>query len=241
MARLGILGLGLGLTAAALSAAIYVLGALEPSPAPPQAGPEAASSAPAAPDNAVEAPALTPAAAADQAPQAGPPVWRVDAEASSIGFGFTFSDIESGDTRFNGHFNRWRADIRFDPDNLAASTARVVIETGSAVDGVALHERSLPTEPWFNVAASPTATFRAAEFRHRGGPNYEARGELTLRGRTRNVTLPFTLAIAGNRAVMNGRTTIDRTDFDIGEGTEADEMISRDVEVIVHIEATRAP
>ena len=71
------------------------------------------------------------------------------------------------------------------------------------------------------------------------GTTPEARGELTLRGRTRNVTLPFTLVITGNRAVMNGRTTIDRTDFGIGADTDADDMISRDVEVVVHVEAVR--
>lgn len=241
MVRLGILGVGLGLTGVALAAAIYVLGALDVTPAAP--GPVSSASevaeAPTAGDTPPLAEILTPTAE-DQAGSAGPAVWRVDPDASSIGFAFTFSDIESGDTRFNGRFNRWRADIRFDPENLEASTARVVIEMASAVDGVALHERNLPTEPWFNVAADPTATFRAAEFRHRGGANYEARGELTLRGRTRNVTLPFTLAITGDRAVMNGRTTIDRTAFDIGDGADADEMISRDIEVIVRIEAARA-
>lgn len=233
--RLGILGVGLGLTGVALAAAVYVLGALEVTPAAPA---PASSEVAAADTPAAEPPTLAPVG--DQAGPAGPPVWRVDSDASSIGFAFTFSDVESGDTRFNGRFNRWRADIRFDPDNLEASTARVVIEMASAVDGVTLHERNLPTEPWFNVAANPTATFRAAEFRHRGGANYEARGELTLRGRTRNVTLPFTLAITGDRAVMNGRTTIDRTAFDIGDGADAEEMISRDVEVIVRIEAVRA-
>lgn len=157
-------------------------------------------------------------------------------------FAFSFADAESGDnTRFEGRFNRWRADIRFDPENLEASSARVTIELASAVDGVALHERNLPTAPWFNVTATPNATFHATSFRHRSGANYEARGELTIRGRARNITLPFTLNIEGNRAIMDGRTTIDRNDFDIGKDTEADDMISREVEVILHVEAVRAP
>lgn len=91
-----------------------------------------------------------------------------------------------------------------------------------------------------HVAATPNATFHATSFRHRSGANYEARGELTIRGRARNITLPFTLNIEGNRAVMDGRTTIDRNDFDIGKDTEADDMISREVEVILHVEAVRA-
>jgi cytochrome b561 len=241
--RLGILGGGLGLTAVALAAAIYVLGDLEVTPAaaaPEQHETSTAGAPPAlAPGDQA---AVTPVAAegADAAaPAAGPAVWRVDPRASSIGFGFTFSDEDSGASHFDGRFSRWRADIRFDPNNLPASSARVVIEMASAADGVALHERNLPTEPWFNVAANPTATFRATEFRHRSGDNYEARGELTLRGRSRNVTLPFTLAITGDRAVMSGRTTIDRTAFGVGSDTEADDMISKDVTVSIHIEAAR--
>jgi len=238
--RLGILGGGLGLTAVAFAAAIYVLGDLEVTPAAAAPDQHTASMAVEPPALAPsEQAAVTPVAAEGAAPAAGPAVWRVDQRASSIGFGFNFSDADSGDAHFDGRFSRWRADIRFDPNNLPASSARVVIEMASAADGVALHERNLPTEPWFNVAASPTATFRATEFRHRSGDNYEARGELTLRGRSRNVTLPFTLAINGDRAVMNGRTTIDRTAFGVGNDTEADDMISHDVTVSVHIVAVR--
>lgn len=235
--RLALLGGGLGLTAVALAAAIYVLGGLETQPAPgaeqAPASIEAQAPAPAAP----EAEALAPAPAAPGAP----PAWRVDAGASAIRFAFSFNDEDAGETtRFEGRFNRWRADIRFDPDNLEASSARVVIELASAVDGVPLHERTLPTEPWFNVPAHPSATYSVREFRRRGGDRYEARGELSLRGRNREVRLPFTLTISGDRAVMDGSASIDRRDFDIGVGSEADELISREVEISVHVEAERA-
>jgi len=39
---------------------------------------------------------------------------------------------------------------------------------------------------------------------------------------------------------MDGRTSLNRRDFDIGKDSDADDMISRDVEVIVHVEASRS-
>src|SRR5262245_29564641 len=244
--RLGILGTGLGLTAVALTAVIYTLGTLGPAPAatPPPTSAAVAPVTP-APTPAAGADTASPAVSApiaDQAPApaAGPAVWRVDSAARSLGFGFSFSDPDSGNAHLDGRFNRWRADIRFDPNNLAASSAQVTIELASAVDGVALHERNLPTEQWFNVPAAPTATFHTTSFTHSTGNNYQAHGELTVRGRSRNLTLPFTLAITGNRAVMNGRTTIDRAAFGVGAGSDADDTISHNVDVVVHIEAVRA-
>lgn len=231
--RLLVLGGGLGLTAVALAAALFTLANAPGSePAPQSAPAEQSAEAPAALAPAEEAPTPAPGEA---------PAWRINQSASSLAFAFTFEDADSGEsTRFEGRFTRWQADIRFAPDNLEASGVSVTIELASAVDGVALHERSLPTAEWFNVAVTPTATFRADEFRHHGGENYEARGELTLRGRSRDLTLPFTLRIEGDRAVMDGRTSLNRRDFDIGKDSDADDMISRDVEVIVHVEASRS-
>jgi cytochrome b561/polyisoprenoid-binding protein YceI len=235
--RLAVLGFGLSLTAVAIAVALFALfGGTGAAPAPQprstieivEPGAPAPATAPSGEPN-----AITPA------PEGAAPAWRVNAASSSIGFAFSLDD-GSGANRIQGRFTRWRADIRFDPANLDRSSALVTIETASATTGVSAQDSALPTAPWFDAASHPTATFRASEFRRRG-QGYEARGTLTIKGRDRNVGLPFTLIIDGDTAVMNGAITIDRRDFDIGEGTEADDMVSRDVEVTVRVEATRAP
>ncbi len=239
-ARLALLGGGMSLLTIAMGLALFTIAKLDPVPHERAAEPRSAISITddAAPATATEAnslPQSTPAAA----PQ-GASLWQVDAARSTIGFGFTYSDPEAGDTRFDGRFTRWRADIRFDPDHLDASSVLVTIETASATDGVPLHDRALTGPEWFNSAAHPTATFSANQFRRRQGDAYEARGELTIRGRNRTVTLPFTLSIVEDHASMRGQVTIDRRDFDVGKDTDADDMISRDVDIIIRIEATRA-
>lgn len=241
-ARLAIIGGGVALTGVALAAALFALTSTSAPPAPQEASvieiaapgetPQAAASQEASPEL---APSPTPTPTAPGAPS----VWRVDAAASSVAFTYVYTD-ESGETPMNGRFTRWRADIRFDPENLAASMANVTIETASAETGAPYHNSTLPTSPWFNSAVHPNATFRTTEIRRRDG-GYEARGDLTIRGQTRAARLPFTLNINGDRATMNGRVSIDRRDFGIGADAEGDDMIGRDVTIVVNVIATRAP
>jgi cytochrome b561/polyisoprenoid-binding protein YceI len=178
--------------------------------------------------------AATPAAA----PAAGgaPSAWTVDRAASSIAFSGTHAGIA-----FEGRFRVWRADIRFDPNDLERSSASVTIETGSASDGVALHDQTLTGGEWFDVANHPNASFRTTSIRARGGNAYEARGTLTIKGRPMEARLPFTLTISGGRATMDGALSIDRRDANLGMASDPDaEYVSREIAVRVHVEATRA-
>lgn len=166
-----------------------------------------------------------------------PSAWRVDTRSSNVAFGYTYED-ESGATDFNGRFTSWRADIRFDPDNLDASSVVVTIQTASASTGVTAHDGALPGAEWFDAAAHPTATFRTTRIRASEGGGYEARGDLTIKGETRRVDLPFRLTINGDRAAMTGTLTLDRRDFGVGAGA-ADDLISREIRINVRVDADR--
>ena len=165
-----------------------------------------------------------------------PAAWRVERGASAI----SFTGMHAG-VPFEGRFATWSADIRFDPDNLAASSARVTIATGSAADGVPLHDQSLPQTEWFDAARHPNATFQTTSIRARGDGVYEARGVLTIKGRAVDANLPFTLGIAGDRATMDGTARITRREADLGMSSDPDaEYVSAEIAVRVHVEARRA-
>jgi cytochrome b561/polyisoprenoid-binding protein YceI len=229
-ARLFTLGAGLGLVtvaAIALISAALTLG--NGAPAAPAPHEQQAAVSPAAP-----AAAVVPASAAP-ATLGAPSAWRVDQSKSSIRFSGTHAGVA-----FNGRFSDWRADIRFDPNNLDASTATVTIQTGSASDGVTLHDQSLPGAEWFDVANHPTATFRTERI-ERHGDGYRARGTLTIKGRPVDVRLPFTLTINGDSAVMDGEMSLRRRDADLGMESDPDaEWVSEDIDIAVHVEAARA-
>lgn len=237
--RAAVLGVGLSLVVVSAVAAVFTVASLNTTPAarPPSSFEVVENETPA--PTAPEATAVAPTDPAAPVAPARPSAWTVDARSSTIGFGYAYED-ENGSTPISGRFTRWRADIRFDPDNLDASSAVVRITMGSASTGIAAHDGALPSSEWFGTDAHPTAEFRTTRIRSRGGNQYEARGRLTIKGQSRDVDLPFTLSIDGNRASMRGQTTIDRHDFGIGDGGTGDDLISREVTITVRVDADRA-
>ncbi len=226
--RLAVLGGGLALVAVAVIALGFsaVQIASRAAPAAPYTIEIAEPEAPLAPETTL---------APDPAP-AGVTAWRVDQRSSAITFAYVYED-ESGSTDFNGRFARWRADIRFDPDDLDGSSVVVTLDTGSAITGIAAHDGALPGPEWFDASAHPVATFRSTRFRARDG-GYEVDGDLTIKGETRSIDMPFRLTIEGDRAAATGTIEIDRRDFGIGEGS-GDDLISRDIEISWRVDADR--
>ena len=138
------------------------------------------------------------AATAQEAPR-----WVVDQAHSQLGFS---SQVEG--QGFDGHFEHWDADIRFDPKALAASKVVVTVETGSMVSGDVQRDQSAKSGEWFAAAMFPKATFTTRSIKDLGGGKYEAAGDLTIRGMTLPVELPFSLDIAGDQAKLSGQTTV---------------------------------
>jgi polyisoprenoid-binding protein YceI len=163
------------------------------------------------------------------------PIWAVDQAGSKLGF----SGVMSGDG-FAGVFHRWNAQIAFDPKSLATSKVAVTVDVASAVTGDADRDQALPTGDWFSAATQPRATFVSTAFKDLGAGKYLASGDLTLRGVKRPVTLPFTLAIAGDTAKMNGTVVLDRTAFGIGQGRwKTGDVVATKVTVTIALTAHR--
>lgn len=140
----------------------------------------------------------------------------------------------------DGRFGRWRAAIRFSPDELAKSTIRVTVDLASADTSDSQRDDSLKSSDFFDVGAHPNAVFTARDIRHLGGEKYEARGTLDLRGTSKPATLRFTLRIDGDRARVSGTARIDRTAFGVGQGEWAGtDAIAAAVDIAFSFDATR--
>jgi polyisoprenoid-binding protein YceI len=168
----------------------------------------------------------------------GPPNWELDREASSIRFRAT-----QNDKSFEGSFGRWNAGIILNPEMPEQEgEIEAVIDLASADAGASDRNEALPGEGWFNTALHPTATFRSAMITATGEGSYVADGTLTIKGVSRDVSMPFTLTIdEAGRAAADGSVMLDRSDFGIGRGEfEDDRWVGYEVEVLLHMEAMPA-
>ena len=150
----------------------------------------------------------------------------------------TFSGVHAG-VPFTGRFTRWRAGIQFIPDRLDAAAISAIIETGSATDGVPLHDETLPQAEWFDVAQHPTATFRSTGIRPLGADRYELDGSLTIKGRALALS-PLLLTIANDELTLGGRVKISRADANLGMESDPDAAyVSNEIVVTVRVAAAR--
>lgn len=169
---------------------------------------------------------------ADVASAAG---WAVRPAESTLGF-----TAKQQGAEFKGVFERWTADIAFDPDALATSKVTVRVETGSFNSKSADRDSEVPGKAWFDVKGFPEAVFEATTFEKTGEGSYVAKGTLTLKGVSKPVDLPFTLAIEGGVARMAGSASLNRTEFNVGSGSWKDPAsVGHEVKIDVAVVADR--
>lgn len=161
--------------------------------------------------------------------------WTVVPAQSSL----TFSPEWNGE-KVDGRFPKFSANIRFDPAKLAEAKVDATIDLASATTSDKTVNSSLPGADWFDVKKSPTARFQTTSIAQVKPGQYLAKGTLTMRGLSVPVALPFTLAIKGDTAVMQGQASLDRRSFKIGMESDAPgSWVGFKVPVNVRITATR--
>ena len=132
-----------------------------------------------------------------------------------------------------GQFSRFDATVAFDPAKPDATKAEFEVDLGSIDFGHAEAETEAKRKGWLDVATFPKARFVAAAVKPLGGGKYEARGTLSIKGTSREVVAPFSLAESGGMRVVEGQFPLKRLQYKIGEGawsdtdTVADEVVVR--------------
>ena len=166
---------------------------------------------------------------------ADPPRWAIDHAKSHLHF---ISKWQGAPVK--GVFKTWSGDIRFDPADLAASSVAIDIDTASLDTAYKDRDDGLRGSDGFKSKTFPSATYKAATFRDLGGGKFEADGILKIKDLEAPVTLPFTLEINGDKAVMMASVGLSRIALGLGQGQWKDTSIIKDeVAIKIRVEAMR--
>ena len=136
--------------------------------------------------------------------------WAADPVHSNVSFEVGYAGVNT----FRGSFRGFQASL--DGDSLAGSAKVASVDVkDEQLNG------HLQTPDFFDAARHPEIEFRATEL-HRGEGNaIEAKGELTIKGVTRPVTLtgtvdgPSTDPFGRERLGLRLETEIDRTEYGV--------------------------
>ena len=143
----------------------------------------------------------------------------------------TFVGNQAG-APFEGKFDKFIADIQFDPKDLASSRFDVKIDTASVNTRDGERDSTLKGADLFSVKQYPSAQYVAEKFTDKGKGQYSATGKLTLRNVTKDVPIEFTFEQKDTGAWLKGSASIKRLDFGVGQGDWKDtETVANEVKV----------
>ena len=172
-------------------------------------------------------------------------VYNFDKAHSFIGFKVRHMGL----VEVPGFFRDFTGEVNFDSKDVSKSTVSFNALTTSVDTGVAGRDKHLRTADFFEVEKFPEMTFTSTKVEKKG-KGWSVTGDLTMKGVTKSVTIPFEIAgwlPAGERSGMKmgiaGETTINRRDFGVNYGTNLPSgiaAISDEVKVVLQIEAGKA-
>ena len=163
--------------------------------------------------------------------------WKMDPAASKL----AFVGKQAGAT-FEGRFEKFTADVRFDPKDLAGSRFDVRIDLTSVNSKDKERDDTLRGEDLFDVKRWPTSHYVAETFSQKGPGKFAATGKLTLRDVTRDVPIEFTFETdaQGKASWLKGTAQVKRLDFGVGQGEWKDtEWVDNDVRVDFALKLTQ--
>lgn len=143
--------------------------------------------------------------------------YTIDPAHSRIGFVARHAMV----TKVRGSFNEFTATVHLDGDNPEKSSAQVTIRVASIDTRNADRDAHLRTNDFLDAATHPEITFTSTAAAGTGADTFELTGDLTIKGVTRQVTVPFTFEgqatdpFGNHRVGFEGATTINRQDFGV--------------------------
>lgn len=168
-------------------------------------------------------------AAASLAWLAAPAQAQVQLQAAQSEIAFTSRQMG---VPVDGRFKRFDAQLAFDPKKPEAGKVSLNIDLASVSLGAAELETELAKAPWFDVKKTPQASFQSTAIKAAGPGKFEVAGKLAIKGQTRDIVVPITLAQAGGLTTASGGFVLKRLEFKIGDGEWADtSMVANDVQV----------
>lgn len=159
--------------------------------------------------------------------------WIIDYASSSL----TFTGTQGGQP-FTGKFGIFLVATDFNPDKPDKSSLKVTIDMGSASTGDKQKDEALPQKEWFDSKLQDKAELFGVNIKKMSETKFIAFGKLDIKGKIKDIELPFEMETVNDGKRFKGSLDINRTDFDVGTGEWlSDKFIGHTVRIDVSIMA----
>ena len=141
--------------------------------------------------------------------------WTLDDTHTRLGFVTRHAMI----TKVRGSFNDFTGTVTVPESGISGAEAKVTINASSIDTRNADRDGHLKSNDFFDMENFPQITFTSTKIEGNGSGGVDVTGDLTIKGTTKSITIPFeyegtaTDPFGNQRAGFEGTTTLKRSDF----------------------------
>lgn len=141
--------------------------------------------------------------------------------------------VRNAGTEVTGTLGGVKTSIQFDAEDLNRSRILATADPATITTGIGIRDKHLKRSDYFHVAAYPDICLRSKAFRKSGNNRFTGRFEVTIKGISKEVIIPFALTRTGKGIRYSGSFELNRLDFALGEkSTLLDEKVKVSITVL---------
>lgn len=141
--------------------------------------------------------------------------------------------IKNAGVIVSGKFTGLKTDLKFSPDKLNTSHLKGTVEVPTIKTGIGKRDEDLKNEKYFNAKKYNLIEVASTKL-YKKDAQYAGMFNVTIKGVTKQVEIPFEYIQNGKEAEFKGTFIINRRDYGVGGKTLT---MSEDADVTIYIKA----
>ena len=141
-------------------------------------------------------------------------------------FSFCFSQntstiefkIKNLGVNVDGYFNSFSVTTKFNNEAILEKLSGK-IKVASLKTGIESRDKHLLEDDYFNSNKYAFILFESTSIRKESETVYKVKGNLTIKGKTKQITIPVAVSKTSKNHVITSEFEINRRDFDVGGGS----------------------
>lgn len=144
--------------------------------------------------------------------------------------------IKNAKLNVTGTFGGLTSKIIFDPNKTLGNSIEAKIDVKTIKTGINMRDNHLKKAEYFDATKFPDITIKSKNIKKEKDNLFLAKCELIVKGKSKEIDLPFTFTETGNRADFVGNLTLNRLDFGVGS---ASVLMANNVVVTIKVFAVK--
>jgi polyisoprenoid-binding protein YceI len=142
--------------------------------------------------------------------------------------------IKFSTKKAEGTMQGLRGTVIFDPDDPESASFDVTVDVSTIDTGNDAKTRHAKNKSWFHAEAHPTIRFTSGRVM-RQGDQFLTTGQLTIKGITKTVEIPFSFSPNEEGGLFEGSLTVKRADYELDGPFLLGGLVGDEVEISLRV------